>query len=184
MPGSGSANGITGAPGWRWPFSGWSRAEIRGRLRGRGWVWWLSMAWVVMGAGGAAYALVCTFSGCTTNQCTTDEFWFPLYNGEPALIAFVGSLAEMAWVLMAVPVLVAGLVRLRGWRRRQWLRAAGWTGAWILAFVLMALVAIAGAWGSDFPGWGWGEFELPIFAAWLALGALMSSILAKAPARS
>jgi hypothetical protein len=31
------------------------------------------------------------------------------------------------------------------------------------------------------PGLGWGE--LPIFAAWLALGAMMTSVLAKPPTR-
>jgi hypothetical protein len=100
----------------------------------RGWVWWLSMLWVVMGAGGAGYAFICTMVGCTTNQCTNDEFWLPLYNGEPAVIAAVANLAEMAWPLLAVLLLVAGFVRRRAWRRRTWLRA----GAWGTGFVLMA----------------------------------------------
>jgi hypothetical protein len=43
----------------------------------------------------------------------------------------------------------------------------------------MALVTVVGAYGSDSPGLGWGELELPVFAAWLALGALMTSVLAK-----
>jgi hypothetical protein len=146
-------------------------------MRMRGWVWRLSMLWVVIGAGGAGYALVCTFRGCTTNQCINDEFWFPLYNGEPTVIAGAGALAATAWVLLAVPLLVAGFVRLRGWRPRNWLRTAAWAGAWVAGFALMGLAAVAGAWGSDFPGFGWGELELPIFAAWLALGALISQIL-------
>ena len=147
----------------------------------RGWVWRLSMLWVVMGAGGAGYALVCTTRGCSTNQCTNEEFLFPLYNGEPRLIAAVGALAAVAWVLLAVPLLVAGFIRLRGWRPRHWRRTAAWAGAWVAGFVLMAAVDVAGAWGSDFPGWGLGELELPLFAAWLALGAAMNRILA-APA--
>jgi hypothetical protein len=89
----------------------------------------------------------------------------------------------MAWVLMAVPLLLAGFIRLRGWRPRNWPRTAAWTGAWVAGFVLMGMVAAVGAYGADFPGLGWGELELPIFAAWLALGALISQILAK-PARS
>jgi hypothetical protein len=81
-----------------------------------------------------------------------------------------------------VPLLLAGFVRLRGWRRRNRLRAAAWAGVWVAGFLLMVLVAVAGAYGSDVPGLGWGELELPIFAAWLVLGAVMTSVLAKRPA--
>jgi hypothetical protein len=154
------------------------RALILRELRVRGWVWLLSMLWVVMGAGGAGYAFVCTILGCTTNQCTNDEFWLPLYNGEPGVIAAVGNLAETAWPLLAVLLLVAGLVRLRGWRRRNLLRAAAWTGAWVAGFVLMGLIVVAGlAWanGSGAPNVAWGE--LPVFALWLVLGAVMTHVL-------
>ncbi len=154
------------------------RALILRELRVRGWVWLLSMLWVVMGAGGAGYAFVCTMLGCTTNQCTNDEFWLPLYNGEPGVIAAVANLAETAWPLLAVPLLVAGFVRLRGWRRRNWLRAAAWSGAWVAGFVLMGLIVVAGlAWanGSGAPNVAWGE--LPVFALWLVLGAVMTQVL-------
>jgi hypothetical protein len=151
----------------------------------RGWVWWLSMLWVVMGAGGAGYAFVCTVVGCTTSQCTNEEFWLPMFNGEPAVIALVANLAQMAWPLLAVIVLVAGFVRLRGWRRRSWLRAAAWAGAWVAAFVLMGLIVVAGwAWANSPTGardvaWG----EIPVCGAWLGLGALMTLILANSPPR-
>jgi hypothetical protein len=150
----------------------------------RGWVWWLAVLWVVMGAGGAGYAFACTVVGCTTGQCVSDEFWFPAYNGEPGVIVLVGNLAQMAWLLLAVPLLVAGFVRLRGWRRRNWLRAAAWAGAWVAGFALMGLIVVAGwSWGngSGAPDVAWGE--LPICAAWPALGAVMTSALAKPPAR-
>ncbi len=184
MTGASSVSGSASAPGRRLPSFGDARALIRGKLRARGWVWWLSMLWVVMGAGGTGYAFVCTIVGCTTNQCTNDEFLFPLYNGEPWVIAAVGSLAETAWPLLAVLLLVAGFVRLRGWRRRNWLRAIAWAGAWVASFVLMGLIVVAGwAWanGSGGPDVAWGE--LPVFAAWLALGAVVSQILST-PANS
>ena len=137
-----------------------------------------------MGAGGAGYAFVATTQGCTTNQCTNDEFLFPLYNGEPGAIAAVGALAATAWVLLAVPLLVAGFVRFRGWRRRNWLRAAAWAGAWVAGFALMGLIVVAGwnfANGSGAPDVAWGE--LPICVAWLALGAVINQILST-PAHS
>jgi hypothetical protein len=156
---------------------------ILGGLRVRGWVWRLSMLWVVLGAGGALYGSVGATVGCTTNLCTDEEFWFLLWNGEPGVIADVGALAAAAWVLLAVPLLVAGFVRLRSWRPREWRRTAGWAGAWVASCVLMALVAVVGAWGSHFRGVGWGALELPIFAAWLALGAAVNRILSTPPTR-
>ena len=179
MPRASSVSGRAGGPGRRWRSFRVAWVWILEGLRARGWVWRLSMLWVVMGAGGAGYALVCTLVGCTTNQCVNDEFWFPLWNGEPGVIAAVGNLAATAWVLLAVPLLLAGFVRLRGWRRCNWLRAAAWAGAWVVGIALMVLVAVVGAFGADGPGLGWGELELPILAAWLALGAVMTSVLAK-----
>jgi glucan phosphoethanolaminetransferase (alkaline phosphatase superfamily) len=154
------------------------RALIPGQRRARGWVWLLSMLWIVMGAAGAGYAFVCTMLGCTTNQCTNDEFWLPLYNGEPGVIAAVANLAETAWPLLAALLLAAGFVRLRGWRRRNWLRATAWTGAWVTGIVLMGLIVVAGwAWanGSGAPNAAWGE--LPVVALWLALGAVITQVL-------
>jgi uncharacterized membrane protein len=138
------------------------------------------MLWVVLGAGGAGYAFACTTVGCTTSQCTNDEFWFVLYNGEPGVIVAAGNLAETAWPLLTVLLLVAGFVRLRGWRRRNWLRTAAWAGAWVAGLALMVLVAVVGAYGADSPGLGWGELELPIFAAWLILGTKMTQVLDEA----
>ncbi len=167
-------------PGRTWPSFRDARALLTGGLHVRGWFWLLSMLWVVIGAGGAGYAFVCDLQGCTTNQCTNDEFWFPLYNGEPGVIVAVGALAAAAWLLLVVPLLLAGFVRLRGWRPRQWPRTAAWTGAWFAGCALMVLVVAVGGYGSDVPDVGWGE--LPIFAAWLALGAVMTSVLAEPPA--
>jgi amino acid transporter len=135
------------------------------------------MLWVATGAGWVVYAFVCTLVGCTTNQCTNDEFWFVLWNGEPGVIAEVGNLAETVWPLLAVIALVAGFVLLRGWRRRNWRRAAAWAGAWVAGIVLIILVAIVAGLGSEAPSVAWGALELPIFAAWLVLGARVNRIL-------
>ena len=135
------------------------------------------MLWVVLGAGGAVYAIACTTVGCTTYQCTNDEFLFVLWNGEPWLIAAVGNLAETAWPLLTVLLLGAGFVRLRGWRRRNWLRAAAWAGAWVAGIALMVLLAVVAGIGSESPGLYWVALELPIFVAWLVLGASLTQVL-------
>jgi hypothetical protein len=178
MPRASSVSGRAGPPGRRRPSFSDALALKLGWLRVRGWVWRLSMLWVVLGASGAGYAFVCTMQGCTTNQCTNDEFWFPLYNGEPGVITAAARLAAGVWVLLAVPLLVAGFVRLRGWRPRNWLRAAAWAAAWVAGLALMVLVVVAGwAWaaGSGAPDAAWGE--LAICPAWLALGAAMNQVL-------
>jgi hypothetical protein len=113
MPRASSVSGTADGPGGPRPSFRDTRARVLGGLRGRGWVWWLSMLWVATGAGGVVYAFVCTLVGCTTNQCTNDEFLFVLWNGEPGAIAAVGNLAETAWPLLTVLLLVAGFVRLR-----------------------------------------------------------------------
>jgi hypothetical protein len=102
---------------------------------------------------------------------------FVLWNGEPWLIAAVGNLAETAWPLLTVLLLAAGFVQLRGWRRRNWLRAAAWAGAWVAGIALMALLAVVAGIGSESRGLYWVALELPIFVAWLVLGASMTQVL-------
>jgi hypothetical protein len=82
-------------------------------------------------------------------------------------------------------MLVAGFVQLRGWRRGRWLRATAWAGAWVAGFELMYQAAVWGEYparymtpsdsGPAVVSWG----ELAICAAWLALGAVMTLILAR-----
>jgi hypothetical protein len=37
------------------------------------------MLWVATGAGWVVYAFACTLVGCTTNQCTNDEWAAPIF---------------------------------------------------------------------------------------------------------
>jgi hypothetical protein len=135
------------------------------------------MLWVATGAGWVVYAFVCTTVGCTTYQCTNDEFLFVLWNGEPWVIAAAGNLAETAWPLLAVLVLVAGFVRLRGWRPRNWRSTAAWAGAWVAGIALIIAVGVVAGLGSEAHSVGWVVLEQPLFAAWLALGAWVNRIL-------
>lgn len=106
-----------------------------------------------------------------------------LWNGEPWVIAAAGNLAETAWPLLAVLVLVAGFVRLRGWWPRNWRRTAAWTGAWVTGIALIVAVGGVAGLGSEAPSLGWVVLELPLLAAWLALGAWVGRILS-APERA
>jgi hypothetical protein len=155
-------------------------------LRVRGWVWWLSLLWVAIGAGGAGYAFAMTTQTCS-DVCADGVLWFPQWNGEPGVIIAVGALAAAVWILLTIAVLVAGLTRFGDGIRR-----CAWIGSCIagVALMVLALGAASGwlagngpvdptqpssTWGSPGPVAGWGE--LPICAAWLALGAVMTWIL-------
>jgi len=135
------------------------------------------MAWVALGAGGAIYATV-TFSHSGYGQ---GVMWMVQWPGEPQVIIAVAMVALPVWALLSGPLLVAGFVRLRGWR----LRAAGWAGSWLAGLALMKQTA-------DFASAGEGGAhavlsvgEMAICAAWLALGGVMTWILARpAPPRA
>lgn len=71
-------------------------------------------------------------------------------------------------------MLIAGFIRLRGWRLANWLRAAAWAGAWIAGAVLFLLAQAWGDSAGNSVSWG----ELPICAAWLVLGAAMTWLMA------
>jgi len=90
----------------------------------------------------------------------------------PAAVQIAAVLALAAWVALPLPVFIAGFIRLRGWRRGKWLRAVAWAGAWMAGAVLLELALALG----NPPGVSWGE--LAVCAAWLALGAVMTWILA------
>jgi hypothetical protein len=161
-------------PDARWPSFRAARALVIGGLRVRGWTWLLSMAWVALGAGGAIYATV-TFTHPGYGQ---GVIWMVQWPGEPQVIIAVAVVALPVWALLSGPLLVAGFIRLRGWRPRSWLRVAGWSGSWVAGLALMNQTA-------DFASAGEGGGargvlsvgEMAIGAAWLALGGAMTWIL-------
>jgi hypothetical protein len=164
-------------PGARWPSLRDAWALAFGGLRVRGWTWLLSMAWVALGAGGAVYATV-TLSHSGYGE---GVIWMVQWPTEPQVIIDVAVVALPVWVLLSGPLLFAGFVQLRGWRPRNWLRAAGWAGSWVAGLALMnqtANFARAGEGGAAVLSFG----EMAICAAWLLVGAVMTWILA-VPAR-
>ncbi len=160
-------------PGARWPSFRDARALVIGGARVRGWTWLISMLWVMIGAGGAIYGTV-TFSHVGYGQ---GVMWMVQWPGEPQVIIDVAVIALPVWVLLSVPVLVAGFVRIRGWRPRKWLRVAGWAGSWVAGLALMNQTADLAAAGEGGARGVLSVGELAICAAWLALGGAMTWIL-------
>jgi hypothetical protein len=128
------------------------------------------MVWVAAGAVITGYIFYAT----TPNYSSADIIGTGIigFSAGPAAVQIAAVLALVAWLALPLPVLIAGIIRLRGWRPANWLRAAAWAGAWIAG---AALLLLARAWGNS-RGASWGE--LPICAAWLVLGAVMTWILA------
>jgi hypothetical protein len=178
-------------PGQSWPSLRDARALVTGGLRVRGWTWSLSMLWVVAGIVGTGYDFY-----ITTKPYTWADVNLGIrgWSTDPQAVQIAVVLATAASLALPIPVLIAGFIRLRGWRSRSWLRIAAWAGAWIAGFALM--YQASGPWGT-YPGspgcpcegmprigspavvsWG----ELALCAAWLVLGAVLTWILA-VPAR-
>ena len=132
-------------PGGRWPSFRDARTLVAGGLRVRGWAWLLSMLWVVAGAVGTGYDFYITTKPYTWADVSLGiEGW----NTDPDAVRIAVALALAAWLALPIPALIAGFIRLRGWRPRNWLRAGAWVGAWIAGF---ALTYQAGVWG-EYPG--------------------------------
>jgi hypothetical protein len=161
------------------------RPLVTRSFRVRGWVWLLSMLWVGAGAIYAGY-----FFYITTKPWPGPDLGIIGWSEIPWPIQIVIALATVVLCVALVAGPVAGFIRLRG----NGLRTAAWAGAWIAG---VALFVLASSWvqyplhschnppGSAVPpqcpygspavvSWG----ELPICAAWLVLGILMTWILA------
>jgi hypothetical protein len=164
------------SPGRAWPSFREARALVIGGLRVRGWTWLLSMLWMVAGAVITGYAFY------ITTQPWTMEVGIQGWSTDPLAVQITLGLALAAWLVLPVPVLIAGFIRLRGWRPRNWLRAAAWAGAWIAGFGLLYLSAVWAEYPGNSPATSgpavvsWAE--LPICAAWLVLGGVVTWILA------
>jgi hypothetical protein len=133
-------------PGRKWPSARDAGALVIGGLRVRGWTWSLSMAWVAAGAVITGYIFY-----ATTNQSSSADIigtGIIGFNAGPAAVQIAAVLALAAWLALPLPVLIAGLIRLRGWRSANWLRAVAWAAAWIGG---AALLGQASTWGHS-PG--------------------------------
>ena len=165
-----------------------ARALTIGGLRVRGWVWLLSMLWVVAGVAETGYAFYITTKPFTWADVSLGiEGW----SADPEAVRIVVVLVTVIWLALPIPVLIAGFTRLRGWPPGNRFRAVAWAGAWIAGFALGYQADVWGDYPAKCPAIGgpqncpaigspavvsWGE--LGICAAWLVLGAVMTWILA------
>jgi hypothetical protein len=110
------------------------------------------------------------------------------WSTDPEAVRITVVLATVASLALPIPLLIAGFVRFRGLRPRNWLRIAAWAGAWIAGFALIYQAEVWGEYPGNSPAIGspavvsWGE--LAICAAWLVLGAVLTWILAGPAHRS
>ena len=167
----------TSPPGGRWPSFRDTRSLVAGGLRVRGWVWLLSMLWVVAGAVGTGYDFYITTKPYTWADVSLGiEGW----STDPEAVRIAVVLATVASLALPIPLLIAGFVRFRGLRPRNWLRIAAWAGAWIAGFALIYQAEVWGEYPGNSPAIGspavvsWGE--LAICAAWLVLGAVLTAV--------
>ena len=160
-----------------------------------GWVWWLSMLW----AGIGAYASSLYFLSSTL-PITDSPQYGQVADGVDRLPAWLGGAASQlwdvavvgagVWLLLAIPVLIAGRARLRAWGRGRRL----WTGVWVVGLVLVVYIRVcadtlpstttcsAGDGCYAVPYYGpalvnWRE--LAISVAFVAIAAVMTTLLSR-----
>jgi hypothetical protein len=152
------------------------------------------MLWAGLGTAGAGYDFV--LSGHVPEA---SYLGIQPWVGESGATITAAGVGGVAWLLLTIPVLVAGLVRLfRGSvRAGAWPGAGvvgiGWAGAWLAGLALISRVvdwqpSARAVWacsknlGCSLVGYrhavvSWEE--LAVLAGWLALGAAMTVILAR-----
>jgi len=173
-------------PGQSWPSLRDARALVTGGLRVRGWAWSLSIMWVAAGIVGTGYDFYLSTKPYSWADVSLGiEGW----SADPVAVQIAVVLATAGSLVLPIPALIAGFIRLRGGRPRSWLRIAAWAGAWIAGFALMLQGDIWGNYPANCPttadncpaigspavvSWG----DLGICAVLLVLGAVMSWTLA------
>lgn len=94
-------------PGRKWPSFRNGRALVIGGLRVRGpVVLCLSILWAALGAAGAGYDFI-----LSTHVPEAHHIGLPSWVGEPLVTYLAGDPGALAWLLLTIPVLVAGLGR-------------------------------------------------------------------------
>jgi hypothetical protein len=173
--------------------SGWQscyKSDVREKLSVRGRVaWGLTVLWAGLGVAGAAFDMAYAL------RVPVDLSRGPAWVGESAEAYLTAVFGVLVWVLLAIPVLIVGCIRLGRAGRTE--ATALWVAAW-LAEVVLAIVGVANqppspeAWACDKDqacDLSWGRYvsvtggQLVIFAIQLALLLAIASVLARGTAR-
>jgi hypothetical protein len=154
-----------------------------------GWAWWLSISWIGMDAASSGVVFI-----SSTQPVTVSGDVGPAWLNTPWLVDVIATgewLTLAVWLLLAFPVLYAGIGQLAA--RRLGLRVAAWSAVWVAGVALTFLIIY---WQDNLPekwtcsagsGCGVAPYygpavvnmrELAICIAFLALGAVMTWILA------
>ena len=95
--------------------------------------------WVGIGAAASGYVfLVSTKTILDPTSPFVGIFDWPGGNWNSVAFA-AAALAGVTWLVLTIPVLIAGLRRILGWPGKR-LMAAAWAGAWVAGVALMALI--------------------------------------------
>jgi hypothetical protein len=120
--------GFRGRRGWQSCY----KSDVREKMSVRGQVaWGLTVLWAGLGAAGAAFDMAYAL------RVPEDLSHGPTWVGESAGAYSTAVFGVLAWVLLAIPVLIVGRIRLGRAGRTQ--ANALWVAAW-LAEVVFAIV--------------------------------------------
>ncbi len=112
------------------------RYRFRMKLHGlAGWAWWLAMLWVGIGAAASGFIFLSSTQPVTASNIDGIPAWLG-GPGSANVIVTGGLVAIAAWLVLTIPVLVSGLVRLRAARQPLWV------GAWVVGLPLMILTRV------------------------------------------
>jgi hypothetical protein len=151
--------------------------------RVKGTAWTLSVLWVGIGAAASGYVfLVSTRTFLDPTSPFGGLFDWPGGRWSDVAVA-AAALAALAWLVLAIPVLIAGVVDALGWPGKR-LMAVAWAGVWVTDLALMVLVPVSMGspplskdYYSGGPIANWQE--LVIGTGFLMLAAVMAWILAR-----
>lgn len=144
--------------------------------------WTLSVLWVGIGTAASGYVfLVSTRTVLDPTSPFGGLFDWP--GGRWNEVAFAAAaLAAVAWLALAIPVLIAGFRRLLGKPGKR-LMAAAWAGTWVTGLALMVLIVFSLGFPSPPRNYSGGPIanwpELVIGTGFLTLAAVMAWILAR-----
>jgi hypothetical protein len=183
----------TDSHSWLAPVSGRQscyKSDVREKMGVRGRVaWGLTVLWAGLGVAGAAFDMAYAL------RVPVDLSRGPTWVGESAGAYLTAVFGVLAWVLLAIPVLIVGCIRLGRAGRTE--ATALWVAAW-LAEVVFAIVDVANrppspeTWACDKDqacDLSWGRYvsvtggQLVFFAIQLALLLAIASVLGRGTAR-